>query len=1831
MDFKEQVLAAAETLLQETLSGLTIEALTRQVAKQVKRQLPPTQVDALLRIRPQRFIVDESGRWQLRAQHQPLFADDTTEATVGAAQPETGGLPTQFRQGCYVVFDLEATSPDTQSPATEVIQIAAQRWVDGLPQEPWATFVQPCVPIPKHIMDLTQITMEEVCDAPPISEALRSFFAYVGDLPLIAHNGASYDGPLLRETCKRIGLISPDTLFVLDTLPLARVLLPHIASHRVGDLAAYFDCARLNAHRADADVDMLSGIVRGLEREMQNSLSGAAVYELLRRAGDPWTALLAPPAFSIDVAALIATFGASITPLLPDRAAASFQTVNVAQVEEAFARAEELGRTRRPVQLEMSQLVSETLRRGGYAVIEAGTGVGKSQGYLIPAALQARASGLPVAISTYTRILQGQLVERELPFVQQLIPGLTFAQLQGRSNYLSLARLAEEVEDAFSERVLPAYRAWLLAALLRFAESSQHGNIDELGITPQALDDYLNAEGRVLQMLSSLCASQDDRPSLRVPIDFYWRARENAEQADVVVVNHALLLKSFLGDMPDEEPFTSTVVCDEAHNLEDAATSALERRVEERGLRRLLRAIYDSSTRSGLVNDCRRRLSLPPTDALLVAIVNAVDSAQAALDSLTAQLHHYVAGQAVVAQADLERYGVSVRIDRAALTAAGGPALVSASNSLGQALSAIYQALGQLIDQMTAALQDSSRAGQDTRRLRRDLRVARSLHRQFRTASDDFAWFWSFSNTSNYVHVIELERTERGAENRKGGRAPVIIRAVSINVGPLLWQHLWSRLDVAVCTSATISVFGQGFDFFLSRVGLEAERVVSVTPSRTLMTHQLPPAFNYHDRSLFMLPNDLPAPRDSDLKRNFPEAVAELLRRFIPFFDGKTLALFTANSRRDFVYQHLVNALAEVGYSLYCQGQGSLQRLLDDFRTIESSSLLGSRSLWEGIDVPGKSLSYVFLEKLPYPNLNDPIEAARMSAVENARGNAFSGYLLPKMVIILKQGFGRLMRTADDKGAVTLLDKRLRNSLYRTEVLRSLPDPTIGYESDVDFFRRIAEWMELSFETEDLPRPTVPDLQRILAEQQLPAPFVDEADFERVARPRLLAVQQAVWGQSSFRPGQEEIIRDVLTGKDVLTLLPTGAGKSRTYQLPALIRPGLTLVISPLIALIRDQVEKLREVPGMTWAAALVSGMDAASQEEVLRNAASGRLKLLYVSPERLRDPRFRGYVGQLPLVQLVVDEAHCISTWGHDFRPDFLEIANLLPTGSGGKKLPVHALTATATRQVQEEITGNLNMGPRGSGGRALSLRTGNFVRDNLVFRVYHVAKRDERDTLALGIVHQLVHNEVKGGAGIVYVATRKAATQFARLLRDRNIAAQAYHGGLSTPERHQIQERFMQGELDVVVATNAFGMGVDKAEIRFVLHYDHPASLEAYAQEAGRVGRDGQEAYAILLYHAQTQRTERFIAHQGIPDAKILRAYRDALLEIDDELSTAVRLADGTVLCDPDTLADLARIEPTQARVLLFSFEESGLVQRGPDCTLEATILLNQPLERVLAALADAAERSIAETLLRTLGAAQDYQVAYRAGQLYEDTGIDPRAVDPILVKLAERDMLLYRSYSRGITLTLRPGLTDDALLVAIEQGFAARYQRFEERLQAMLNYIRMRSGQGRCRSAALINYLTGHDDAPRCGKCDLCSPTSEHLPWDPGVRLYGEKLAVDVRLALLGAVRDHNGVFGKWTIEKMLLGIPQTKGKDRVFVLSATARASDHFGELEGTGATGERVQRTMEALIEKGYLALTERTNRAKGITYSAVAITQNGRDALAGGVELLAFQDVEVSV
>src|SRR5438270_6740197 len=318
MAIEEDVVAAAEDILKQTPGGLTKEALVRMIAPRLPNKLLPARIIEMLRRQPQRFVEGGDGRWRLREQATLLPLDEpVTESITNSNAPPVQNL----RQGCYVVFDLEAIGADARSPATEIIQIAAWRWIDGHPQEssPWSTFVRPSVSIPANIVELTQISDSEVRDAPFAREALQAFFEHVGNLPLIAHNGASYDGPLIQATCGRLGMALPPTFLVLDTLPLARALLPLEKDHKVGSLSKHFNCDRPDAHRADADVEMLAGIVQGLERELHTWPTGVAVYELLRRAGDPWISVLKPPAQVPTAAEVIGIFGEHITPLLPER------------------------------------------------------------------------------------------------------------------------------------------------------------------------------------------------------------------------------------------------------------------------------------------------------------------------------------------------------------------------------------------------------------------------------------------------------------------------------------------------------------------------------------------------------------------------------------------------------------------------------------------------------------------------------------------------------------------------------------------------------------------------------------------------------------------------------------------------------------------------------------------------------------------------------------------------------------------------------------------------------------------------------------------------------------------------------------------------------------------------------------------------------------------------------------------------------------------------------------------------------------------------------------------------------------------------------------------------------------------------------------------------------------------------------------------------------------------------------------------------------------------------------------------------------------------------
>ena len=348
------------------------------------------------------------------------------------------------------------------------------------------------------------------------------------------------------------------------------------------------------------------------------------------------------------------------------------------------------------------------------------------------------------------------------------------------------------------------------------------------------------------------------------------------------------------------------------------------------------------------------------------------------------------------------------------------------------------------------------------------------------------------------------------------------------------------------------------------------------------------------------------------------------------------------------------------------------------------------------------------------------------------------------------------------------------------------------------------------------------------------------------------------WGYDDFRGIQREIIESIGSGHDTLGLMPTGGGKSITFQVPALAQEGVCIVITPLIALMKDQVQNLRR-RGIR-AAAIYSGMAHDQVLTTLENAVFGAVKLLYVSPERLSSELFRTKLRHMKVSFITVDEAHCISQWGYDFRPSYLEIADIRHELPG---VPVLALTATATPAVVDDIQQRLEFTER----RVFRM---SFERKNLAYIVRDAA--DKRDEL----IHILSN---VAGSAIVYVRSRRRTKEIADLLNDAGISATFYHAGLDTADKDQRQKSWQQDEVRVMVATNAFGMGIDKPDVRIVLHIDCPDSIEAYFQEAGRAGRDGQKSYAVLLYNGNDQRKLLKRIADTFPEKDYIRKVYDHL----------------------------------------------------------------------------------------------------------------------------------------------------------------------------------------------------------------------------------------------------------------------------------------------------------------------------------------------------------------
>lgn len=563
---------------------------------------------------------------------------------------------------------------------------------------------------------------------------------------------------------------------------------------------------------------------------------------------------------------------------------------------------------------------------------------------------------------------------------------------------------------------------------------------------------------------------------------------------------------------------------------------------------------------------------------------------------------------------------------------------------------------------------------------------------------------------------------------------------------------------------------------------------------------------------------------------------------------------------------------------------------------------------------------------------------------------------------------------------------------------------------------------------------------------------------------KLHALLKRYWGYDRFRPMQERIIRSVLSGRDTLALMPTGGGKSLTYQIPTLATPGLCIVVTPLISLMKDQVDRLKSkhIP----AVAIHSGLSARQIDIALDNCAYGDTKFLYVAPERLSTETFRLRVQRMNVRLVAVDEAHCISQWGYDFRPSYLRIAELrklLPEG-----VPVLALTASATQPVAEDIMRQLHF------AEPHILRS-SFARPNLS---YSVRRTEDKNGQLLRIVHNVA------GTGIVYVRTRDGAEQIADLLRNEGITAAAYHGGLAHAERSARQEEWLSGKVRVMVATNAFGMGIDKADVRFVVHYTLCDSLESYYQEAGRAGRDGQRSYAVLLVSPDDEGriVKRFDA-EFPPLAKIKEIYSKICSYLQ------VGIGDGAEASFLFNIHDFCAHEQYYTGTVQSALK---LLQQNGYMTL--TDEQENPARVMFCVSRDdlykvRLQRNELDHFIRTLlrlydGVFTDFR-PIDEGELALWSGYTVERIKELLKRLWQLRLIRYIPSNRSPILFFNEERLPESGLYIAPETYRRRQELMRERFERMLAYA---ANEEECRSGVLEAYFGGVKPVP-CGVCDIC----------------------------------------------------------------------------------------------------------------------------------------------
>jgi ATP-dependent DNA helicase RecQ len=563
-------------------------------------------------------------------------------------------------------------------------------------------------------------------------------------------------------------------------------------------------------------------------------------------------------------------------------------------------------------------------------------------------------------------------------------------------------------------------------------------------------------------------------------------------------------------------------------------------------------------------------------------------------------------------------------------------------------------------------------------------------------------------------------------------------------------------------------------------------------------------------------------------------------------------------------------------------------------------------------------------------------------------------------------------------------------------------------------------------------------------------------------RDKLLAILKQYWGYDSFRESQYEIISTVLSGQDTLALMPTGGGKSLTYQLPTLASEGLCIVITPLIALMKDQVDRLRQM-GIS-AVAIHSGLSRRKIDVALDNCVYGDVKFLYIAPERLNSDIFKLRARRMNVALIAVDEAHCISQWGYDFRPSYLHIKTLRELQP---EAPVLALTASATERVADDIMENLGFAER-------NVVRSSFARPNLSYVVRKVEDKEEQLLRVIGGVD---------GSGIVYVRKRETAEILCQFLQEQGVSASFYHGGLPNEERSIRQDEWVSGKVRVMVATNAFGMGIDKADVRFVVHYTMSDSMESYYQEAGRAGRDGKRSYAMLMVCPNDYKILSRRLESNFPPIEQIKSIYEKICAY-----LMIAIGDGAGHSYIFNLQDFCRREKLFSQTVIGAVD---LLERNEYMSYievadnPARVIFKVGRDDLYRyAMSQTVER-VVRTMLRMYNGLFTEFRAIDEDVIAASCDMSREQVHQVLRDLWRNQIIRYVPANSSPMIYMNEERLPLASLYISPKSYGYRKEQVVSRFEAMVGYA---ENTTECRSVIISNYF-GDADAEPCGCCDVC----------------------------------------------------------------------------------------------------------------------------------------------